>query len=118
MMSSVLTDQQRAHIRQSKGRATAQLLAKFYGVDERTIRREWNPPTRRTLDRKRKVARAKQATERTHTVNVRDRYQAKDCGAGRDARCPGCGRVYRQSDFETDAHGVVIEPTICWRCRT
>lgn len=108
-----LTESQRVRARTLMGVVSARKLARLFGVEERTIRRAWNPDNERIREAARRRARKQRNSNPVSTVD----YRAKGLGPGKDAQCPRCRRVYAAMDFQTDViTGLVIEPRMCWRC--
>lgn len=115
-----MTESQRVEARMLKGVVSAQKIARTLGVTIRAVRYAWDPEKERLRERAYQQRARERYRARKHVVQVkvRDRYQGPgDGNEGTSARCPRCGRVYTAHDFRTDViTGLVIEPTVCWRC--
>ena len=76
--------------------------------------------TEEAKDRAKAHAREKYAEEKklAHSIDTRGAYRGPGGGdEGQSANCAGCGELFGPRDFEIDAVGRLIEPTLCWRCK-
>ena len=112
-----LTETQRVEARMLMGVMGARKVAEILGVNERSIRRAWNPANERMREAARRRERNRRDSKGSSVAVATIDYRAKGLGPGKDAQCQRCRRVYAAMDFQTDViTGLVIEPRMCWRC--